>query len=874
MSPHAPKVSKGVSDFIVGFQRVWSPPRTRPRSDYRIALAWFLGLGFAVNATVQAAGSPQPVSFPHWVPHVTTPSADPGNVRKPVFAAHRLIVKFKPAPDAGRSPVAGAAALGRRAIGALATIQGRSVKKLRGIGAHVVETRHDVGKAIDALYRSGAVEYAEADYQVHAIAVPNDPNFGVLWGLDNTGQSGGLAGADIDAPAAWDLRTATDKRTVIAVLDSGVDYNHPDLAPNMWKNPGEIPGNGIDDDGNGWVDDIYGADFVGNDSDPMDDYFHGTHVSGTIGASGNDGAGVTGVAWKTRIMALKFLDSTGFGWESDAIEAMDYAAKLKVVNNYHMIINNSWGGGPYSQAMFNELNYLRGLGILVTAAAGNDGLNTDASPSYPAGYNLPNIVSVGATDASDAAAWFSDRGCGSVDVYAPGVGIYSTLPGGGYGYLDGTSMAAPHVSAMLGLVWSQNPAAGWRRVKSALLNSVDPVSNLEQRAVTQGRVNLFKALQPAAINEPTVWRVSPLPSAPGTHVSISGQNFGFVPGAVAIGATPLTVLSWTDTQIRASVPFNAQMGTGTLKVSRSDGNDSDVGACADISFEPTLIGQTNLARTWASGARVGGNFWIFGGDSPTGITSLVEKVSLPRGTGRVSPAWSMPTAVWQGAAASIGNKVYVVGGYDPANQVLSDKLQIFDTGTGKWTAGAPLPLALAQIAAAASGGKLYVFGGVDSIGFSNGTTYIYDPATNAWSSGAVKPTPVNFATAIASPAGPEITLAGGYAISLGGETNVVEIYDTAADAWVSGTPLNHARSGAAGAYYKGKDHVLFGGLNSPNTGGEWWDGSAWVDAISAGPALFSAMAATDYSGNSLFILDGSDQISGSYSSNIWRIREP
>ena len=799
---------------------------------------------------------------------------------KRAFAPNRLIVKFKATstpPASGAPPGAQAPiVLSTAAVSALNSIQGQAVRSLGNIGAHVVETKQNLGKAIDALYRSGTVEFVEPDYQVHAIAVPNDPDFGLLWGLDNSGQTGGIPDADIDAPEAWNIRKATDNKTVITVLDTGVDYTHPDLAPNMWKNPKEIAGNYIDDDGNGWVDDVYGADFYWYDADPMDDYlgiYHGTHVSGTIGAQGNNGVGVTGVAWNTKIMALKFLDPYGYGYTSDAIAAMDYAAKIKVINNYRMIINNSWGGDSYSQALYNEIDYLRGLGILFTAAAGNDNRNTDPSPVYPAGYNLPNVISVGASDAWDNRAYFSNYGCNSVEVYAPGVDIYSTMAYGGYQYLSGTSMATSHVSAMLGLVWSQNPTAGWRKIKSAVLNSVDQVPTLSQQGVSQGRANLFKALQTVAMTEPTVWKISPAPSAPGTNITITGQNFGTITGSLAINGSPLTVVSWADTVIKATIPTDTSFGTGTLKVTRSDGNLSDIGACVEVSYKPALIGQTYIQRAWASGARVGANFWIFGGETPAGVTSLVEKITLPAGTWTISNAWMMPTPLSNTGAAAIGSKIYVVGGYDPYTGSISNKLQIFNTTNGKWTVGALLPQPLLQPSVAAVGGKLYVFGGISQFLSSTGSTYIYDPTTNSWVTGTDKPTPVGYATAtVASNGSSVVKVSGGFnSPYYGYETNVVEEYNTATDTWTFHSNMNHLRGGAAAAYYKGKDQVVFGSLL--NTTGEWWDGLAWVDAITGGQQLYTGMGTTDNLGNNMFVIDGFDQSIYWYSSNIWRIRE-
>ena len=218
---------------------------------------------------------------------------------------------------------------------------------------------------------------------------------------------------------------------LVGVIDTGVDYNHPDLAANIWTNPGEIAGNGIDDDGNGYIDDVHGYDFVNNDGDPMDDNGHGTHFSGTIGGVGNNGIGVAGVNWNVKIMALKFLDSGGSGSTANAVAGVQYATMMGVD-----VTSNSWGGGGFSQALYDAIDAAGAANIAFVAAAGNNGANNDTSPAYPAAYDLPNIISVAATDDNDELASFSNYGAASVDLGAPGVDILSTLPGNQYGLLS------------------------------------------------------------------------------------------------------------------------------------------------------------------------------------------------------------------------------------------------------------------------------------------------------------------------------------------------------------------------------------------------------------------------------------------------------
>ncbi|MDP3979798.1 MAG: S8 family serine peptidase, partial [Chlamydiota bacterium] len=363
-----------------------------------------------------------------------------------------------------------------------------------------------VEETIQELKQSGNVIYAEPNYYVQAFATPNDPYLNLEWGLHNTGQTGGTNDADIDAPEVWDIETG-DPNLIIAVIDTGVDYTHPDLVDNMWVNEDEIPGNGIDDDDNGYIDDVYGYDFVNKDGDPFDDHGHGTHCSGTIAGVANNGIGVAGVAWRAKIMALKFLSSGGGGSTANAITAIEYAR-----TNGAKILSNSWGGGGFSQALQDAIEAANNDGIIFVAAAGNNGKNTDTSPNYPSNYNVPNIISVAATDHNDALASFSNFGVETVDIAAPGVNIYSTVPDdncslcapSGYRYLSGTSMATPHVSGTLALLWSHEPGLSHLEVIQRLLDSVDPIPALSGKIKTGGRLNINNALEednipPAAI---------------------------------------------------------------------------------------------------------------------------------------------------------------------------------------------------------------------------------------------------------------------------------------------------------------------------------------------------------------------------------------
>ncbi len=366
-----------------------------------------------------------------------------------------------------------------------------------GMGGQLLIRTTDVSfDKADAWFSDNkAITYFEPNAVLPVEQLPNDSDFSQLWGLNNTGQTGGTADADIDAPEAWDITTG-DSLAVVAVIDTGVDYTHPDLAANIWTNPGEIAGNGIDDDGNGFIDDIHGFDFVNNDGDPMDDNSHGTHVAGTIAGDGNNGAGVAGVTWNSSIMALKFLSAGGSGSIADAVRAVNYATMMKTIYGVNVkLTSNSWGGGGYSQAMYDAIAASGVADILFIAAAGNSSNNNDVNPSYPSNYNLDNVIAVAATDHNDDLAYFSSYGATSVDLAAPGVSIYSTVLDGGYASYSGTSMATPHVSGVAALAWSVNPEASAAQVKAAILAGVDPLAPLAGVVATGGRLNALSTLE-------------------------------------------------------------------------------------------------------------------------------------------------------------------------------------------------------------------------------------------------------------------------------------------------------------------------------------------------------------------------------------------
>jgi subtilisin family serine protease/subtilisin-like proprotein convertase family protein len=377
-----------------------------------------------------------------------------------------------------------------------------------GLFAVNIPKTMSVELALAAFRARPGLQFAQPDYRVTLDRTPDDPSAGSLWGLDA-----------VSAPAAWNTGTGTG-RTIVAVIDSGIAYNHPDLKDNIWRNPGEIAGNGIDDDRDGFVDDVVGWDFANGDSNPMDDNGHGTHVAGTIGAVGDNGVGVAGVAWHTKVMALKFLDSSGSGYLSNAVRALNFA-----VAHGARVVNASFGGGGYDAAMATALANARAHGVIVVAAAGNDGTDNDANPVYPANYAGDNLVAVAATDRADKLASFSNYGRTTVDVAAPGVSIYSTLPNGKYGTYSGTSMATPHVAGAMALVWDAHSTWTYKQVIAAVLNTADRLSTLNGKVAT-GRLNVAKAV---AYNP---GGTTPPPAADTTGATVTDVTFSGTGSAI------------------------------------------------------------------------------------------------------------------------------------------------------------------------------------------------------------------------------------------------------------------------------------------------------------------------------------------------------
>jgi subtilisin family serine protease len=408
-----------------------------------------------------------------------------------------LLVRFDPALDG----------TGRAAVRALAGGTLKQRLPVDGLELVRLEAGESIAAAAQRFEREAGVLYAEPNLYRRAERVPNDLNFDRLWGMHNTGQAvagtTGTPDADIDAPEAWET-TAGSTSVRVAIVDSGVDWLHPDLTPNVWTNPDESgtarEANGIDDDRNGYVDDVRGWDWVDDDNDPSDANGHGTHVAGTVGARGDNGLAVNGVSWVAGLMPLRVLDENGGGTVASLIQAYAYAAREGA-----SVVNVSLGSPGSSQAERDTIASFPN--VLFVAAAGNSGTDNDRAPEYPCSYSLDNVLCVAASDQQDGLASFSNYGAATVDLAAPGRRILSTTPNAGTAFMSGTSMATPHVSGVATLVLAFAPTTSTATLKSAILGGVDSKPAFAGKTVTGGRLNALGALVRAGSTPPS-------PSAP------------------------------------------------------------------------------------------------------------------------------------------------------------------------------------------------------------------------------------------------------------------------------------------------------------------------------------------------------------------------
>jgi subtilisin family serine protease len=518
-----------------------------------------------------------------------------------------VLVRYRP----GTTPAERAQARSEAAVVARAKLP------VPGLELAVPTAGVSVEQAVATLSRDPDVLDAEPNRVRHALLVPNDPLFGAQWALHNVGQAvagappapAPVAGADIRAAAAWDVTTGSPS-VAVGIIDTGVAAGHPDLAPNIWTNPGEVPGNGIDDDGNGRVDDVHGWDFVGNDNTPDDvtapgrNPGHGTHVAGTIGARGNDGAGVAGVTWSSSLLPVRALDRTGAGSLADIVAGYAYAARSGA-----RIVNLSVGGYAPSRI---ERDVLASLpGTLFVVAAGNDGANTDSGDqatceaivsapgfdprgpprqcSFPCNYGLANVVCVAASDRADTLAGFSNVGTRFVHLAAPGDAIWSAVPGD-WGVLRGTSMAAPHVAGVAALVLARNPGLTTAQVRAALLGGVDVRAAMAGRVATGGRLSAAAALR---LSDVLAGRPQPAPPGGGPPAPAAPAS------TVAAGAVDRRAPA-----LRLTFARRARLGTAVRRGLRASARCSE--PCR-LSFALLLDARTarrlTLSRTVARATR-------------------------------------------------------------------------------------------------------------------------------------------------------------------------------------------------------------------------------------------------------------------------------
>ena len=425
-------------------------------------------------------------------------------LKKQKYSNRRLLVRYK--KDASEQKIAAA----RFSAGAYVI---KSYKYPENLDLVEIAKGISVDAAQEYFRQNPNVKYVERDVIFHALLEPPpvgafprnnnfdtgsenlvDPRLREQWGLNNIGQTGGSSDVDINALEAWERGYVGDDNLVLGIIDTGVNYNHPDLKPNMWVNPLEIPENGIDDDGNGYVDDIHGANIVSNNGDPMDDHGHGSHCAGIIAARGNNNYGGSGVMHNAKIIACKFLSANGSGSASDAIACLNYFRDLKiraVLPANIFATSNSWGGAESSQALKDAIQEHQDAGILFFAAASNEGQNNDITDMFPANYPLANVVSVAAINHDGAITSFSNYGKRTVHVSAPGEGILSTTLGRDYELMDGTSMAAPFAVGLAGLIKASRPELNFLQVKNLLMAGGIPEDSLQEKTLSGRRIRAW-----------------------------------------------------------------------------------------------------------------------------------------------------------------------------------------------------------------------------------------------------------------------------------------------------------------------------------------------------------------------------------------------
>ncbi|MBI4652573.1 S8 family serine peptidase [Candidatus Desantisbacteria bacterium] len=780
-----------------------------------------------------------------------------------------ILVKFK--PNASKAGIDAA----HKKIRALV----KTKFKKTGIQVIKMPAGMKIEKVIEYYKNNTDVEYAEPNFRIKlkAVVMPNDPKFSEQWGLNNTGQSGGTADADIDAPDAWGLFKG-DSSFVVGMLDSGIDYTHEDLKNNIWINPYEIAGDGIDNDENGYVDDIYGLNAINNDGNLMDDNGHGTHIAGIIGGAGNNNKGIAGVSWNVKLMGLKCFDEDGYGDVGDAIECMEYVLDLKKKGINIKVINNSWSINEYSFGLFDLVKNLRDADILLVAAAGNESADNDLVKSYPANFNLDNIISVAATDKYDTLASFSNYGIYSVDLAAPGVDIISSALGGGYipqagdiffDDMEGGEENWTHSGIndswvldneayhSINYSWNDSPAQDYLNNTDSYLEYGSTIDLSNYAGINLGlgfwaKIDIedgwdylyveisknggldFEQLV-YLTGEGIGWKLYSfkIPENYKTDkfcfrfhlITDEDIRFGGVNiDDVGIGSSMESnnYISYSGTSMAA--PYVS--GTAALLWGyRPNLNYLDVADIILTSVDPVL----NLKNKIRTKGRL--NAYKALQLDPSNIPPIITELSHNHGPVNMTMnIKGRRFGVSSGAVKFFSNKTASISSWtdtlitctvpegaqsgDITVTTIEGKTASIFFKVGEFfDMHAFIPIPVYRSAAASLNGNIYVIGGYINKDEESGYVQIYDPAYNIWKTGAVKPTPV--VDACAGILDNKIYVIGGYTVSMDNVVNKVEIYDPLTDSWSETTPLPKELYASSATILNGKIYII-GGFDSLN----------------------------------------------------------
>ncbi len=505
--------------------------------------------------------------------------------------------------------------------------------------------------AIAALERHGdLVHSAEPDGVGFGGASPNDTDFAQQWGNHNTGQSGGTADADVDAPEFWD-RFGNAPDVVVAVLDSGLNFTHPDLAGIAWRNPGETAGDGIDNDGNGRIDDVRGWDFVNADNDPTDDHAHGTHVTGIMAANRNNGVGVAGMLSGVKILTCKILNASNSGTTSNLIAATSYA-RLEGAP----VMNLSLQNYPFNTTLNAEFDACQGAGILLSICAGNQGVNNDTTPNYPSSYPQSNVIAVGNHTRSDARSSSSNYGLTKVDLFAPGSTILSTVLGTGYGNFSGTSMSTPYVTAVCAMLKQLNPAWTAAEIKARVLDTVVPVPAYNSLCGTGGRLNAMASM-PSMPPNPEVT------SPEASEITSTGATLGGDVASEGGSAVTERGVVYAVTSVNADPQIG---GNGVTKIVAG-------GTTGPFSIPITGLASATSHTFRAYASNVTGTGYSAAASFTTlSVNADLEELTLSAGT--LSPAFEATTTSYEASAGSGVNSFSVTPTSNDPNSTIEVRI--------------------------------------------------------------------------------------------------------------------------------------------------------------------------------------------------------